>query len=245
MFTKKKNVTRIIHYNKMPTLDFCIVIPVYNEEKIILNTINKALKFLKEYNFKIVIVNDGSNDSSKKILSKVKNKKVLTLNKKNEGHGKALITGYKKALNLNAKFVLQADSDDQISFTEFKKLFKYKNKFDCIVGKRKNRKDPLSRILISFVLKVFIFLLFGKYIDDSNCPLRVIRTNFLREIIDHISFAQIPNILISIAANKKKIYKSVDIIHRQRYSGSSIKYFKLLKLCIISYFDILKFKFFK
>ena len=245
MFTKKKNVTRIIHYNKMPKLDFCIVIPVYNEEKIILNTINKALKFLKEYNSKIIIVNDGSNDSSKKILSRIRNKKVLTINKKNEGHGKAIITGYKKALKLNSKFVLQADSDDQISFTELKKLFKYINKFDCVVGKRKNRKDPLSRILISFVLKVFIFLLFGKYIDDSNSPLRVMRTNFLKGIIYHISFSQIPNILISIAANKKKNYKSVDIIHRQRYSGSSIKYFKLLKLCIISYFDILKFKFFK
>ena len=59
----------------------------------------------------------------------------------------------------------------------------------------------MSRILISFVLKVFILLLFGKYIDDSNSPLRVMRTNFLKEIIDHISFAQIPNILISIAAN--------------------------------------------
>ena len=229
----------------MPKLDFCIVIPVYNEEKIVLNIINKALKLLKEYNFKIVIVNDGSNDSSKKILSKIKNKRVLTLNKKNEGHGKAIITGYKKALKLNAKFVLQADSDDQISFSEFKKLFKYKNRFDCIAGIRKDRKDPLSRILISFTLKVFIFFLFGKYIDDANCPLRVIRTNFLREIIDHISFTQTPNILISIAANKKKIYKSVDIIHRQRYSGSSIKYFKLLKLCIISFFDILKFRFFK
>ena len=47
MFTKKKNVTRIILYIKMPKLDFCIVIPVYNEEKIILNIINKALSTSK------------------------------------------------------------------------------------------------------------------------------------------------------------------------------------------------------
>jgi len=229
----------------MSKLDFCIVIPAYNEEKIILNTINKALKFSKKYNFKIIIVNDGSSDSTKKILSKIKNKKIITLNKKNLGHGKAVISGYKKALNLKPRFVLQADSDDQIQFSEFKKLLKYKNQFDCIVGKRKNRKDPFSRILISFALKTFIFLLFGKYISDPNCPLRVIKAHFLKQIIDRISFTDTPNILISIYANKKKNYKSVNIMHQQRYSGSSIKYFKLFKLCTISFFDILKFKFFK
>ena len=50
----------------MPKLDFCIVIPVYNEEKIILDTISKALKFSKKYSSKIIIVNDGSTDSTKK-----------------------------------------------------------------------------------------------------------------------------------------------------------------------------------
>ena len=172
----------------MSKLDFCIVIPVYNEEKIILNTINKALKFSKKYNFRIIIINDGSKDSTEKILSKIKNKKIITLNKKNEGHGQAIITGYKKALKLKPQFILQIDSDDQISFGEFKKLFKYRNQFDCVVGKRKNRKDPISRILISFILnKVFIFLLFGQYVDDANCPLRVIKTNFLDNIINQIS----------------------------------------------------------
>lgn len=228
----------------MPKLDFCIVIPVYNEEEIILYTINKALKFSKKYNSKIIIINDGSNDSTKKILSKIKNKKIVAINKKNEGHGKTIITGYKKALKLDPKFILQIDSDDQISFGEFKKLFKYIHQFDCVVGKRGNRKDPISRKLISFILnKMFIFLLFGRYVEDANCPLRVIKTSFLNKIINQVSFANIPNILISILAKRKQVYKSVNVKHRQRYVGVGVKHFKLFKLCMSSIVDILKLKF--
>ena len=66
----------------MSKLDFCIVIPVFNEEKIILDVIDKALKFSKNYKFKIIIVNDGSTDSTKKVLSKIKKKKLLFYIKK-------------------------------------------------------------------------------------------------------------------------------------------------------------------
>ena len=41
------------------------LIPVFNEEKVIKQVINKWLKVLKQINFKIIIVNDGSNDNTK------------------------------------------------------------------------------------------------------------------------------------------------------------------------------------
>ena len=80
----------------MTNLDFCIVIPVYNEEKILLDTISKALKFSKKYNSKIIIVNDGSIDSTKKILSKNKNRKIITVNKKMKVTEKLLLQVTKK-----------------------------------------------------------------------------------------------------------------------------------------------------
>ena len=190
----------------MSKLDFCIVIPVFNEEKIILDVIKKALKFSKKYKFRIIIINDGSNDSTKKVLSKINNKKIFVFHTKNEGHGKAIIRGYQKAIKLKPEFILQADSSDKISFNEFKKLFKFKNHFDFVEGNRKNRNDPLYRILISFALRTMIIILFGKYIIDPNCPLRILRTSFLKQIIYNVSFSNIPNILISIYAKKKKVY---------------------------------------
>ena len=226
----------------MSKLTFCIIIPVYNEEEIILNVISKALKFIKNTNSKILIINDGSNDGTKKKLDKIKNKKILIYHKKNEGHGKTITLGYKKAINLKAEYILQIDSDDQIPFDEFKKLIKHKNKYDFVVGNRLNRDDPFSRILISGFMKSIIFFLYRKYILDPNCPLRIMKTSFLKKIIKKVSYSTIPNILIAICSKKKNSFKSINIKHIERYTGSSIQFLKLYKTCAIALFDIIKFK---
>ena len=74
---------------------------------------------------------------------------------------------------MKAEYVLQIDSDDQIAFNEFSKLNKFKESYKFIIGNRENRDDPFSRILISGFMKLIIFLLYGKYIVDPNCPLRI------------------------------------------------------------------------
>jgi len=227
----------------MSKLTYCIVIPVYNEEEIILNVISQVLNFFKNTHSKILIINDGSRDSTKKKLDKIKNKKVKIIHKKNEGHGKTITLGYKKAIKMNAEFILQIDSDDQIPIEEFKKLIKFKNKYDFVIGNRLNRDDPFSRILISGLMKSIIFLLYGKYILDPNCPLRIMKTTFLKQIIKKISYSTIPNILITILSKKKNSYKSVNIKHIERYTGSSIRFLKLYKTCALAFFDIIKFKF--
>jgi glycosyltransferase involved in cell wall biosynthesis len=226
----------------MSKLTFCIIIPVYNEEEIILNVISKALRFIKNTNSKILIINDGSKDNTRKKLDKIKNKKIIVFHKKNEGHGKTIALGYKKAINMKAEYILQIDSDDQISFEEFKKLIKYMNKYDFVVGNRLNRDDPFSRILISGFMKSIIFLLYGKYILDPNCPVRIMKTTFLKEIIKKVSYSTIPNILIAICAKKKNSYKSINIKHIERYTGSSIQFLKLYKTCAIALFDLIRFR---
>ena len=226
----------------MSKLNLCIIIPVYNEEEIITEVISQGLNFIKNINAKIIVINDGSKDNTKKKLDKIKNKKILIFHKKNEGHGKTLIFGYKKAIKMNADYILQIDSDDQIPFDEFKKLIKYKKKYDFIVGNRLNRDDPFNRILISGFMKIIIFSLFGKYIYDPNCPLRVMKTSFIKEIINKISFSIVPNILIAISAKNRISYKSVNIKHIKRYTGNSIKFFKLYKTCTLALLNIFKFR---
>lgn len=226
----------------MSKLTFCIIIPVYNEEEIILNVISKALRFIKNTNSKILIINDGSKDNTRKKLDKIKNKKIIVFHKKNEGHGKTIALGYKKAINMKAEYILQIDSDDQIPFDEFKKLIKYMDKYDFVIGNRLNRNDPFNRILISGFMKSIIFSLYGKYILDPNCPVRIMKTSFLKEIIKKVSYSTIPNILIAICAKKKNSYKSINIKHIERYTGSSIQFLKLYKTCAIAFFDLIRFR---
>ena len=49
-------------------LELIVVIPVFNEEQIIKNVIKKWLKELKNINFKMIIINDGSTDNTKEII---------------------------------------------------------------------------------------------------------------------------------------------------------------------------------
>ena len=63
-------------------LDLILVIPVFNEEKIIKEVIKNWLKALKKINFKIIIVNDGSRDNSKKVIKSILSNKIKLLNKK-------------------------------------------------------------------------------------------------------------------------------------------------------------------
>ena len=67
-------------------LELVLVMPVFNEEKVIKKVIKKWLNVLKKIYFKIIIVNDGSSDNSKKIIKSIVTNKIILLNKKNSGH---------------------------------------------------------------------------------------------------------------------------------------------------------------
>ena len=48
-----------------------IIVPLYNEEKTIikiLSEVQNEIKKLNEYNFEVIVINDGSNDNSRKFL---------------------------------------------------------------------------------------------------------------------------------------------------------------------------------
>ena len=77
-----------------------VIIPVYNEEKAIKKVIFEWMEELEKYNFffKILIINDGSNDDTKKILNKIKNKKISIFHKKKQRPWKARLIWIKYGL---------------------------------------------------------------------------------------------------------------------------------------------------
>jgi glycosyltransferase involved in cell wall biosynthesis len=90
-----------------------VVIPAYNEEKLIATTIDKLPAFV-DY---IIVVNDGSKDKTGEVLAKQKkqNKKLAVLtNDPNQGIGHTLIRGYKYAVSdTDAEAVGIVAGDDQ------------------------------------------------------------------------------------------------------------------------------------
>ena len=78
-----------------------VIIPAYNEEKIIGDTIDNIIKIMKSNNIydnsEIIIVNDGSTDNTKKIV--LKKDVILINNPCNMGYGYSLKKGIEHAKN--------------------------------------------------------------------------------------------------------------------------------------------------
>ena len=193
---------------------------------------------------KIILINDGSKDKSLEEINKYKeDEDIIVIDKPNEGHGPTLIRGYKEALKFNPKYIFQMDSDNQIEFSEFSKIYQLKDKYDLIIGKRFRRNDPYIRIIISKILALVIAVFHQVWIIDSNSPFRLMSNKFLRENINKSQNSVVPNIILSILAAKTKKIKLLNINHNKRETGeSSIKKLKLFYFCIKSFRDIILFK---
>ena len=89
-----------------------VIIPVYNGEKFIDNAIKSVLN-QTYHNFEIIVVDDGSIDSSVSILKKYeKNSKVkVQYKKKNEGQAAAINFALSK---IQGSYIAYLDCDDQM-----------------------------------------------------------------------------------------------------------------------------------
>ncbi|MBL0736926.1 glycosyltransferase family 2 protein [Flavobacterium sp. GN10] len=87
---------------------FSIIIPLYNKENFIENTIQSILNQTFQ-NFEIIVVNDGSTDKSEEKLLQFKDSRIYYFSKKNEGVSATRNYGIEKA---NSDFITFLDADD-------------------------------------------------------------------------------------------------------------------------------------
>ena len=109
--------------NKLVLQDYAIdvVIPAYRVDEHIEDVITE----LPEYIRHIIVVNDASPDDTRQRIEKViqRDKRVVLVNhKQNTGVGGAMISGFKKAMELGAQIVIKMDGDGQMSPTYLPEL---------------------------------------------------------------------------------------------------------------------------
>jgi glycosyltransferase involved in cell wall biosynthesis len=102
--------------NKIPkSAEISVVIPVYNEELVIKHSVRRINDVLKslEVQYEIIVVNDGSTDSTLKVLIEIKraieNLRIINL-PRNLGHMEAITAGYEASVGA---YIVTLDADCQ------------------------------------------------------------------------------------------------------------------------------------
>ena len=171
-------------------------------------------------NFEIVVVNDGSQDSTSNVLDeltiKIKELSVISL-RTNYGQTAAMAAGFD---NSNGEVVITLDGDLQNDPTDIPKLISHINEgYDLICGWRYDRKDKLiNRRIPSKIANKLIANVTGLKLHDYGCSLKA----FKKEILDDIKlYGELHRFLPVLAKIEGAKIKEIKVNHRSRKYGSS------------------------
>lgn len=87
---------------------FCVIVPTYNNHK----TLKKVLDSILDFTSNIIIVNDGSTDTTNEILKQYSELTQIH-HPRNIGKGRALRNGFRKAIEMHFEYAITIDSDGQ------------------------------------------------------------------------------------------------------------------------------------
>jgi len=176
-------------------MNYSIVIPAYNEEDNLEKVLEDCLGAFG-LEAEIIVVNDASTDKTHDIIQNSftgVNIKEIT-NAENLGHAKSLLKGLMAATK---EKILYIDADGQIKPDAMD--------FNFISGYRVHRQDKFFRKVVSFILKMIIWIRHGYYIRDANCPFKIIDKRDLYYLLSHLpNDCVVPTICLSILARRLK-----------------------------------------
>ena len=172
-------MTELVH-----NVSISVFFPCYNEQDNITRVVEQALTVLEKLNadFEVIIVNDGSSDSTGQIADEIagqKDRVKVVHHRTNLGYGAALQSGFKAATK---ELVFYTDGDGQFDINEMPPLLRLMEQYDIVSCYRLNRQDNLIRKINGWCWTKLVCLLFGMKIRDIDCAFKL----YKREIFDNI-----------------------------------------------------------
>ena len=157
-----------------------VIIPAYNEEEGIANTINTLKEYGLDKGWKIIVVNDGSTDDTKAILESIPDITLIN-HPYNKGYGASLKTGI---LNANTELISFYDADGQHRPEDLDKMLQEFGKYDMLVGQRgKDSHQEWIRKPGKWVLSKVANILAERKIPDLNSGLRIIKRSIISKML--------------------------------------------------------------
>ena len=218
-----------------------MIIPAYNEEESILNTVMSIVEYRKKVDFDLdyVVINDGSVDRTKEILdSHHLNAIHLVMNL---GIGGAVQTGYKYALEKNYDVTVQFDGDGQHDIESLDALLEpiRRQQADLVVGSRFIG-DKASEFQTTFmrrfgitIISAFIKLTTGKRILDTTSGYRLANRDIIQQFAARypIKYPE-PESIVHILKRKYKVVEAPANMFERAGGVSSITPIKSIRYMI-------------
>ena len=207
---------------RQESVDFSVVIPLYNEEEnveLLYEEIRSVLAGIPGQS-EIVFVDDGSRDRTMERLETIQRRdpavRVVSL-RRNFGQTAAMSAGFDHA---GGAVIITMDGDLQNDPHDIPKMLaKLEEGYDVVTGWRFDRQDSFfSRKLPSRLANQLISWVTGVSLHDYGCTLKAFR----REVIDNINlYGEMHRFIPAIASGMGISFTEMKVNHRARRFGTS------------------------
>ena len=205
-------------------MNYSLIIPIYNEENTLKNLIFE-LNSLSD-DIEVIVINDGSTDNSKSILSSQKSFKVIH-NPINMGKGYSIIKAAKFVTSQN---IILMDGDLEIDLKSVIKLtegFKMNDNY-VVVGSRWN-KDSNTGFNINtygnYLINTMFNYLYDTKLTDVLCCVKIMNKNLFKSLMLDSKRFNIEMELMTKLAIKKINILEIGVLYnrRSKEKGKKIK----------------------
>ena len=205
----------------MQSFLYSVVIPVYNSEKFVASTVSRVRDFFHNYGerFEIVLVNDGSIDTSWEIISDLAKQypEIVAVDLlKNYGQHNANLCGFREA---KGGFIITMDDDLQNPPEEIGKLIETAQQgHDLVIGRFEAKQHPIVRRLGSHVVSWLNRKVFTVEDDLVLSNFRIIRRDVVDRVCQDKSFTPyIPGLVLQYSSRRSNVM----VKHLPRTEGKS------------------------
>ena len=209
---------------------FTAIVPVYNEEKFVVQTLKKLNILKKNIKLEIIVVNDGSTDLTNELLKKNSDlyTKLLSLSV-NQGKGKAVIEGLR---HCSSEFVFIQDADLEYDPSDINNFIQKieETDADLIMGSRftsSNRSVLHFWHMLGNKIITFLFNILNNttFTDIYCCYCLFKKEKINMNLLKSNGWGQQAEILTFLVSRAKKIYElSVNYNARTYNEGKKIRY---------------------
>ena len=208
-----------------------IIIPVYNEEKTVIEVLNKIKSNSSNlFKYEIIVIDDGSTDQSRKLLEDNKHLyDKLLVNESNKGKGFSVKKGL---LNTSGTHIIFQDADLEYDPVDFKKFEKIFSDFDAdgIIGSRfiysnyTRSHNILNKIANTFLTFTFNLLYNSTFTDIYSCYFAFKKDLLNIHELRTEGFEQHAEILCKVIKKGSKFYEvPINYNGRDTSEGKKIK----------------------